>query len=182
MTLSDLGAIGEFVGSMLTLVTLAYLAVQIRQNTASQRREELVSIQHGQNEVVRQLQDPKVMGAYARAAGDRNASIEDRGACISFVIQYINHFQVVHTLYQEGSVDEEQYRLWTGFAVAVVAPPGVRRWWDEENGRTGFQLGVRETIDARLADRDDPPVPLTELWSQFDPEAWAQVRDRAPVA
>ena len=47
MTIVELGALGEFLGSILTLATLAYLAVQIRQNTAQQKREELVSIQHG---------------------------------------------------------------------------------------------------------------------------------------
>jgi hypothetical protein len=27
-------------------------------------------------------------------------------------------------------------------------------------------------IDERLDDLDDPPTPLTELWSFFRPEAW----------
>ena len=33
VTLSELGAIGEFLGSILTLITLVYLAIQVRQNT-----------------------------------------------------------------------------------------------------------------------------------------------------
>jgi len=41
VTISELGPLGEFLGSLLTLVTLAYLAIQIRQNTAQQKREEL---------------------------------------------------------------------------------------------------------------------------------------------
>ena len=39
MTLSELGAIGEFVGSILTIVTLVYLAVQVRQNTRHTRAQ-----------------------------------------------------------------------------------------------------------------------------------------------
>ena len=39
MTLSDLGAIGEFVGSILTIVTLVYLAAQVRQNTRHTRAQ-----------------------------------------------------------------------------------------------------------------------------------------------
>ena len=38
MTIVELGSLGEFLGSILTLVTLAYLAIQIRQNTAQQKR------------------------------------------------------------------------------------------------------------------------------------------------
>jgi len=38
VTIVELGSLGEFLGSILTLVTLAYLAIQIRQNTAQQKR------------------------------------------------------------------------------------------------------------------------------------------------
>ena len=178
MTIAELGAIGEFAGSVLTLVTLAYLAVQIRQNTAQQRREELVSIQHGQNEVVRQLQDPRVMGAYVRTATDRDPTIEDRGASFSWVVQYLNHFQVVEDLHRRGVLDEEQYRLWLGFAVAIVAPTGIQRWWHEENGRLGFHSDVRDAIDERLRDAADPPVPITQMWGQFSGDAWTSSRPR----
>lgn len=176
MSISELGAIGEFVGSILTLVTLVYLATQIRQNTAQQKREELVSVQHGQNAVVGQLTDPRVMGGYVRTAADKDPTIEDRGICFSWVVQYINHFQVVHSLYKSGALDDEQYELWAGFAVAIVAPVGVRRWWAEENGRLGFQNEVRDLIDSRLRDEENPVVPLTEMWSQFRGDDWAKSR------
>ncbi len=87
MTIVELGALGEFLGSILTLATLAYLAIQIRQNTAQQKREELVSIQHGQNNVIAQLRDPRVFGAYVRTAGGRAPSIEDRGTSFAWVLQ-----------------------------------------------------------------------------------------------
>jgi len=169
-----IGAVGESLGAIAVLVTLAYLAVQVRQNTAQQKREELVSIQHGQNAVVAQLQDPRVMGGYARTADDRSPTIEDRGTCLSFVVQYLNHFQIVHELYRDGSLAEEQYQLWAGFAVAFVAPIGVRRWWDEENGRLAFHSEVRKLIDARLQDSENPPIPITEMWSVFSGDAWAR--------
>ncbi len=132
MTIQDLGALGELIAAIATLVTLAYLAAQVRQNTAQQRREELVSVQHGQNEVVRQLQDPRVMGAYVRTAGERGATIEDRGTSFAFVVQYLNHFQVVQETHQRGTMDPEQYELWAGFAVATSrrrasAAGGTRR-------------------------------------------------------
>ncbi len=49
-------------------------------------------------------------------------------------------------------MDEEQYQLWAGYAVAIVAPAGMRRWWTEENGRLAFHSDVRAMIDARLDD------------------------------
>ncbi len=158
------------------VVTLIYLSTQIRQNTAQQKREELVSIQHGQNAVVSQLQDPRVMGGYVRTAAERNPSIQDRAACFSFVVQYLNHFQVVHAIHKNGALDDEQYQLWARFAVAITAPKGVQQWWYEENGRLGFQQEVRDLIDGRLEDRANPPVPITEMWGQFDGDEWGAVR------
>jgi hypothetical protein len=171
-----IGAVGEILGAIAVLITLVYLATQIRQNTAQQRREELVSIQHGQNAVVAQLQDPRVLGAYVRTAEDRSPTIQDRGTAFSWIVQYLNHFWLVHELHRNGALDEEQYQLWTGFAVAIVAPKGVRRWWDEENGRLGFRAEVRDLIDSRLRDSENPPLPITEMWSQFSGDAWEQAR------
>ena len=179
MTIVELGALGEFLGSILTLATLAYLAIQIRQNTVQQKREELISIQHGQNRVIAQLQDPRVFGAYVRTAGGRASSIEDRGTSFAWVVQYLNHFQIVHDFYRSGSLDEEQYQLWAGFAVAIIAPTGIRRWWEEEDGRLAFHTEVREMIDQRLNDPANPPFALLETWTQFSPEAWASA-SRSP--
>ena len=107
MNWDAIGAIGEILGAIAVLITLVYLTTQIRQNTAQQKREELVSIQHGQNAVVAQLQDPRVFGAYVRTADDRSPTIQDRGTAMSWVIQYLNHFLVVHELHRRGALDEE---------------------------------------------------------------------------
>jgi len=181
VTISELGAVGEFVGSVLTLFTLVYLAAQIRQNTAQQKREELVSIQHGQNSVVAQLQDPRICGAFVRGAAGRDPSIADRATAQNWVVQYLNHFQIVHDLYGNGSLDEETYQLWAGFAVAMVAPSRIREWWDHEDGKLAFHSGVRDMIDHRLNDSANPPRPITEMWSAFDPAAWeAESLDSKP--
>lgn len=123
MNWEAIGAVGESLGGVAVLVTLIYLAVQVRQNTAQQKLEEPASIQHGQNAVVAQLQNPQVMGAYVRTAEERSPSVEDRGTCPSFVVHYLNHFQL---------------------------------------------------IDARLRDPKRPPIPITEMWSQFSGDAWAR--------
>ena len=138
MTISELGAIGEFFGSILTLVTLVYVAIQIRQNTAQQKREELVSIQHGQNGVIALMQDPRLAEAFVRVAGDRDPSVEELMRAQNWILQYLNHFQIIQDLYTNGALDEERYQLWAGFAVAMVAPAGIRRWWDEEDGKLAF--------------------------------------------
>ena len=179
MTLDDLGNIGEFASAVAVVISLLYLAVQIRQNTAQQKREELISIQHGQNSVVAQLQDPRVLGAFVRGAAGEAPSIEDRGTAQNWVIQYLNHFEIVHDRYETGALDEEQYERWAGFAVAMVAPVHIRQWWDNEDGKFAFSAEVREMIDRRLDDAANPPRPMTEMWTTFSSEEWESAGRRS---
>jgi hypothetical protein len=129
VTIAELGALGEFVGSFLTIGTLAYLAVGIRQNTAQQKREELISVQHGQNSVIAQLRDPHVFGAYVRAASGRNPSTEDWGTAFAWVVQYLNHFQVVHELHRSGSFQSSRPQACAdGGTKRTGASPFIRKF------------------------------------------------------
>ncbi len=173
MTVIELGALGEFIGSVVVMLTLIYLAVQVRQNTAQQKREETVSIQRGQNQVVSQLRDPAVVRAWVRAAdGEIAVSVEDRSTAIIWVIQYLNQFQIVYDLHHDGTLDEDRYQLWESIAISIVASKGIREWWDTESGKLAFMPKVRTLIDRKLDDTADPPTPFNKMWSIFTTEAW----------
>ncbi len=185
MTIMELGALGEFVGSIAVIATLIYLALQIRQNTSQQKREETISIQHGQNTVVALMQDPAVVRAYVKAAdGDTPASVADRARAIIWVIQYLNHFQIVFDLHNDGSLDDERYDLWESFAISMVASKGIRAWWDDELGKLAFMPNVRSLIDQKLNDADNPPTPFNKMWEIFSSESWrdSQLDGVAPDA
>ena len=173
MTVFELGAVGEFLGSLAVLVTLIYLAVQVRQTNRRQRHERIVSIQHGQNSVVGQLQDSSVVKAFAATAeGDGVATVEDRSKALIWLIQYINHFQIVLEAYRNGELEQEQYDLWEGFVISMVACKGIRDWWDGEQGRMAFMPQTRLLIEARLNDEANPPQPFNEMWSIFSAGCW----------
>ena len=52
VTLEDLGNVGEFVAAIATLITLIYLAVQIRQNTGSVKAAAAQSVLAALNEAL----------------------------------------------------------------------------------------------------------------------------------
>jgi hypothetical protein len=173
MTLFELGALGEFIGSVAVLATLLYLAIQVRQNTQQQRHDRIVSIQHGQNAVVAQLQDGNGVRAFALTAeGDGAATIEDRARTLIWLIQYINHFQIVLEAHKNGEMDRAHYDLWEGFAVSMVACKGITEWWYEENGRLAFMPETRELVESKLSDKENPPLPFNEMWSIFSASSW----------
>jgi hypothetical protein len=173
VTIAELGALGEFVGSITVIITLIYLAVQVRQNTAQQRSNAIVNIQSGQNELVKQMADPSVTRAYALAAeGGTSVSIEDKARAIMWVIQYINHFEIVFDAYQNKQLPKEKYDVWEGFAVAIVASKGIRDWWNNEGGMQAFLPGVRDVIDKKLRSESEPVLPFNEMWTILQGQAW----------
>ncbi len=173
MNWDAIGAVGELLGALVVVVTLGYLAIQVRQNTAQQKREETVSIQRGQNEVVAQLNDPAIVRSFAlTAAHGREAQPEDRSRAFIWLVQYLNHFQIVYDLYQLGSLDEERYKFWEGIAVGYVASKGIREWWDEDNGKLACMPEVRSLIDSKLRDLNNAPLGNDEVWDIFDANSW----------
>ena len=151
--------------------------LELANDRCEQKYEEAISVQHGQNKVVAQMQDPFLVRAYARTAeGDNLASVADRARAIIFMIQYLNHFQIVFDLHNDGSLDDERYDLWEGFAISMVASKGIRAWWDEELGKDAFMPKVRSLIDQKLNDTENPPVPFNKMWSIFSAESWRDVQ------
>ena len=180
MTISEWGAVAELISSVAVIASLIYLALEIRQNTAQQKREETVSIQHGQNSVIQSMMDPRIVRAYTLTAdGDFDVSADDRATAIVWVIQYINHFQIVCDLYDAGSLAQERFDLWKGFAISIVASRGIRAWWDDESGKLAFMPRVRDLIDEELTSSNNSTVPFNTMWKIFTTQTW---RDSASAA
>ena len=178
MTISEWGAVAELISSIAVVASLIYLAFEIRHNTVQQKREETVSIQHGQNSVIQNMLDPRIVRAYTMTAdGELEVSLQDRATAIVWVIQYINHFQIVCDLYDSGSLKQDRFDLWKGFAVSIVASKGIRSWWEDEHGKFAFMPKVRDLIDQELLSADSAPMPFNTMWKIFMTETW---RDSVP--
>ena len=102
----------------------------------------------------------------------RAANPEDRSRAIIFLVQYLNHFQIVYDLYQLGSLDEDRYKFWESVAVAWVASKGLREWWDEDNGRLGFEPTIRSLLDTKLNDPNNAPRGADEIWDFLSANSW----------
>jgi len=57
MTIFELGALGEFIGAIAVVITLIYLAIQIRQNTNSMNESRKVILAQTRNEMARGVQE-----------------------------------------------------------------------------------------------------------------------------
>ena len=78
MSIQDLGALGELVAAIATIVTLLYLALQIRRNTKAQiAATEFSSDERNQQYMLAFMQDPAIAELVLRGnAGERLSSID----------------------------------------------------------------------------------------------------------
>ena len=156
MSIMELGALGEFVGAIAVVVTLAYLAVQIRQNTRAMEESRRLALAQTYQVRADALQDMLVRAADSEHIGpiiaklteagypENLASLDqltamERGRFRQWQIAQQTHWDNMFYQYQQGFLDEEYYRDSFRERVRRLAPvwralgvTGGRRSFDEE--------------------------------------------------
>ncbi len=153
MTLQDWGALGELIGAVAVVITLIYLAKQIRQNTvAMQESRKLALAQTYQmrsdalQEMVVQAADSQFIGPIivklTEAGYPENVAALDAitpqelGRFRLWQIAQQTHWDNMHYQFQQGYLDEEYYEDAFKERVARLAPT-----WKAlglHNGRRSF--------------------------------------------
>ena len=151
MTLQDLGSIGEFVAAIATLITLIYLAVQIRQNTGSVRS------------ATAQSASDAIVGMNSLIAGDRNlaelmlAAVQEPKKLdlvdqLRFSALISNTFITFGTMFLQNRLGLIQSEFWQSrerYLLNTLLPlPGIRWWWRQN--REPFGAEFRQYIDAHV--------------------------------
>ena len=148
-----LGNYGEFVGAIAIVVTLIYLAVQIRQNTQQMRRVEMnagmaqFSVPRMAIASDRDLAELYVKAAQAPAELDAVDEVRLDMLRNEWMWAFFHSWDRA----QEGSVDREDWETSTRPGVAqLLGAEGGPRWW--EANRQGFNTGFQAEIDRALQD------------------------------
>jgi len=127
MTIMELGALGEFVGAVGVVVTLAYLAIQIRQNTHAMEESKRAALAQTYQMRADGLQQMLVQASESHHIGpiitkltlsgypENVASLEtldaeERGRFRQWQIAQQTHWDNMYYQYQQGYLDEEYYR------------------------------------------------------------------------
>jgi hypothetical protein len=165
MTILELGALGEFVGAVGVIVTLAYLAVQIRQNTRAMEDGKRLALAQTYQMRADALQSMLVQAANSDHVGpilvkltshgypeDIGAldqlSADERGRFRQWQIAQQTHWDNLFYQYQQGFLDKEYYEDAFRARVKRLAPT-----WQALGLISGRSSFVRE-LENMLAERD----------------------------
>jgi hypothetical protein len=142
MTLMDtaqlLGNFGEFFGAIAVVITLLYLAAQVRQSKdateANTKSTELQSYQAWQAANLQinlgwsHLPHAQLIGA--GLSDSKNLTDE---SFLAFLMMHLGMLQMAQStdyLYRRGSLDRELWEAEMDRAAGILATPGVRQMWD----------------------------------------------------
>lgn len=136
LSLEDLGNIGEFIAAIAVLITLIYLAFQIRQNTRQIKQNTQSLRLAAQHSFKRDSQDLRLMLVQdaeatrilsAGLGGVSSLDQDERGRFNLLLAVIFDHLQFAFQRREEGLVEWDAQEA---VIRSYVFQPGVQEWWN----------------------------------------------------
>lgn len=168
MNLQDLASIGELVGGIAVLITLLYLAYQLKQNTtverASAQRDLLCQIREWWH---LSLEHPFLFEVIRRGLDDwESLTAEEKDQFNAWAWSFLNIVEQAELMRGEGFANESSYKGFLQAFVALAATPGGSVWWSYS--RNVIEDHMSLVIDAELKSRSPDLPTWKELFPQFE--------------
>jgi hypothetical protein len=148
MNWDAIGAVAEFVGAVGVIVSLVYLAGQIRQNTRSSRAAAFHAITAETNQLYRTVAADSEAARILRSGMQEPEKLSDDDL-IRFVLLVscvFRGFENIFIHYLQGTIDEASWHPWRASLLEILEAPGAARFWQLRSHvfREDFQHLVSE--------------------------------------
>ena len=129
--LDGLGNIGDFLGGIGVVVTLAYLALQIRQNTQSVRSAALHSLSTSISEFMDKVaQDPALTKLWFDGlSGSVQQSEEELRRFNLLLLSLVRRMENAFHQSRVGTLEDASWSGIRAGLIAVLSSPGAQSWW-----------------------------------------------------
>ena len=161
MNWDALGAVGEIVGALAVVISLLYLAIQVRSGSRVLRIQMQDYAYHGFQEWnYRVAADPELPLVFQKGGADFESLDERKKArFLHIMFSFYKMFENTYLHYLEGSVGEEAWKYNRLFLSLYVWQPGCRNYW--ENRKAAYDPRFRAMLDAM----EPPPIPPAHAMS-----------------
>ena len=153
MTLQDLGNVGELISAIAVVISLVYLAAQIRQNTKSVRTstyQAILDSSRSDTELI--LANPHLERTYHVGRRDPTALTDEQRPVFRMLVgQLILTHEIMFLQHERGVIPEDLWRSRQTALRALLSQPGVRQWWtDSKNRRSYYDHRFQEFVESLL--------------------------------
>ena len=146
--LEQLGNIGDFLGGIGVVVTLAYLAVQIRQNSRSVKASAAQSVLQSLSEALRaSAESPGLTRVVAVGLTDlKQLDESEQAQLFMWLFAWFRIIEQAHQHYTMGNIEEDQWASQITHLKTIMAAPACSRFWEAR--RSVFSTGFQEFVDS----------------------------------
>ena len=150
MNWDAIGATGEVLGSIAVVITLVYLAVQIRQNTQSNRTAAIQTMAGQDSTWLSTIaQDSELADIVSRGWRDFSALSEvERARFLAIMSQLCRQYDSQLHLWRDGAIPDPLWAASERTLVLCLSQPGAREWW--AGARSLYSEQFQELVEDRL--------------------------------
>ena len=150
MNWEALGAIGELLGGLVVIVSVVYLARQIRQSNRHAEASTELSWMHGLNEIWDRWSDETTTETIRKGLADFDAL--SRNEQVRFQMQVgalVNHCLAAEQLWQRQLIASETRDAAVDTLARILRTPGGRRYWEFDAQASPEMPALMREIETR---------------------------------
>ena len=151
MNWEAIGAIGEVAGAAGVIVTLAYLAIQIRQNTRAVRSSTYQALTDSSMSFTALIAgDPSLAGIWDKGMSDYASLERESQVRFGFLMQnYVRMLENAFHQHQDGMLSGERWLRMARSIELVSQSPGFAQWWRSE--RAPFSESFERFVSSHVS-------------------------------
>jgi hypothetical protein len=149
--IENLGNLGDFIGGIGVVVTLIYLATQIRQNTRSLRLSSLQQIMGTSVSINETSSIGPIPEILAKLELHERLDEKEFARYLMYIWAMLTHHWQVFYQYQNGMIDQEVFNAYVARLRIVLNTSLSRGMW-RTRMRKSFPKDFQEFIDAQIED------------------------------
>ena len=166
MDLQTLANLGEFISGIAVVISLVYLAFQVRQNTRSLRTENYArALDRVAALQARVSADPQLTAIFDRGVLDPSVLAPGQRIQFSWAFyEMFGSFEFMFHQFQAGALPDEVWERWGVTLAWWISLPGVEAWWRAKP--TPFSASFSAYVEECL--RSGPPeTGAARRWQEF---------------
>ena len=155
MNWDAIGAVGEILGAIAVFGSLAYLALQIKANTASMKtasRQSMSNEFRSFNRLLFEAPEEFASGLHSYP----EIPFQVRSKFCGQIHDLLLFYQSSVALFESGTLENETYEGYRAFVAAVIESPGGNRFWLE--WKAIYNAKMVNALQARISEGGLPDV------------------------
>jgi hypothetical protein len=161
MSIQGLGSLAELLAAIATIVTLIYLAHQIRQSTLQAKTQYQASTTTAlQPFQFWRADNPARASIYRKGMMDWSALTADERIMLDAVLHaQVSQLVEISAAHERGLLDAKTFDAWIHYVATLLKMPGANAWWNEAR----FSYEGFEKMIGSLDEKMQSVLPHNEL-------------------